>query len=124
MTVLFIDDDQDDIDLFFEALKHVDKNIIPMAAHNGIEALQILNADLFLAPDHIFLDINMPLMNGLEFLRRLRAEQKFSDIPVTMYTTSTSPKDMTICRNLGADYMVKPSSYSQLVTALEKKFLF
>lgn len=122
MTVLFIDDDQDDIDLFFEALRHVDKSIIALAAHNGIEAFKILNADLFSPPDHIFLDINMPLMNGLEFLKRLRAEKRFSGIPVTMYTTSTSNKDIQQCQELGADYMVKPSTYSNLLNSLKERF--
>jgi CheY-like chemotaxis protein len=121
MTVLLVDDDQDDVDLFFEALKEIDKSIIPLAAYNGVEALNILDGDLIEVPDYIFLDINMPVMTGLEVLQNIRGKEKFQNTPVTMYTTSSNPKDMLRCKELGAEYLIKPATYSTLISTLQQR---
>ncbi|HYF67623.1 MAG TPA: response regulator [Ohtaekwangia sp.] len=121
MTVLFVDDDQDDVDLFCEALKEIDKSIICLTAHNGIQALKILTADLFEVPDYIFLDINMPLMDGIQCLEQIRKENRLKDINVTMYTTSKDPREYRRCIELGADYLVKPANYSTLLSMLKER---
>lgn len=121
MTVLLVDDDQDDVDLFCEALKEVDKSIICLTAHNGVQALSILSADLFETPDYIFLDINMPLMNGIQCLEKIRKEDRLRDVNVTMYTTSKDQKEYHRCLELGADFLVKPSNYSTLISVLKKR---
>jgi CheY-like chemotaxis protein len=122
MTVLLVDDDQDDVDLFCEALKEVDKSIICLTAHNGIQALSILDADLFETPDFIFLDINMPLMNGIQCLEKIRKADRLKDIHVTMYTTSKDQREYHRCIELGADFLVKPSNYTTLIAVLKKRF--
>ena len=121
MTVLLVDDDQDDVDLFCEAIKEVDKSIICLVAHNGIEALKILDADLIEVPDHIFLDITMPLMNGIECLEKIRSAERSAHIVVTMYSTSKNYQEYHRCLELGADYLVKPSTYSSLIATLKQR---
>ena len=68
---LLIDDDQDDQELFLMALERVDSQIKCSVANNGVEGLAALS-DHFYTPTHIFLDINMPKMNGIECLQRIR----------------------------------------------------
>ena len=85
---LLADDDPDDRFLFSEALKLVDPNIHCTMVGNGKEVLTILQNDFFALPDCIFLDLNMPLMNGLECLQAIKKEPAYNDIPVIIYSTT------------------------------------
>ena len=69
---LLIDDDLDDQEIFSLCLKHIDDNVQCRVANNGIDALNILSKDQEYTPDVIFLDINMPKMNGLACLEKLK----------------------------------------------------
>jgi CheY-like chemotaxis protein len=69
----------------------------------------------------IFLDINMPVMDGQAFLTEIKKDARFFGIPVVMYTTSTRPDDKKLFSNLGAnEYVVKPSSYFEARDGIEK----
>ena len=84
--VLFIvDDDEDDINLFVEAVNEIDKGMGCYKAKNGEDALARLDA-LDMLPDVIFLDLNMPKMNGRETLERLKASDRYKNIPVVTMT--------------------------------------
>jgi CheY-like chemotaxis protein len=120
MTILLVDDDPDDIEIFNDAIKEIDNSITLITAHNGVAALQILTSDILEKPDHIFLDINMPLMNGIECLEKIRNEEKL-DIPVTIYTTSRHYSEYNRSVQLGADFLQKPHDYSSLLVVLRKK---
>jgi CheY-like chemotaxis protein len=120
MTILLVDDDDDDIAVFREALEIIDKSIIFMQAFNGIEALDILGSDLE-HPDHIFLDINMPLMNGLECLTEIRKIHPGSKSIITVYSTSDSNQNQTFLTQMGAGYIQKPDTYKLLVDQLRKR---
>jgi CheY-like chemotaxis protein len=120
MTLMLVDDDQDDIDLFSDVLNQIDRSIHLLTAHNGKDALNILSSDIFEKPDHIFLDINMPIMNGLDCLEALRTDLKINT-PVTIYTTSKNPREYSRSLNLGADFLPKPHDYSTLSEILRKK---
>jgi CheY-like chemotaxis protein len=120
MTILLVDDDPDDIEIFNDAIKEIDRSITLITAHNGVAALQILASDILEKPDHIFLDINMPLMNGLDCLEKIRNEEKLS-IPVTVYTTSKHYSEYNRTVQLGADFLQKPHDYSSLIVVLRKK---
>jgi CheY-like chemotaxis protein len=120
LTFLLVDDDADDIEIFCEALKQIDNSITLITAHNGNDALQILSSDILAKPDHIFLDINMPLMNGLDCLQKIRNEEKL-DIPVTVYTTSKHYGEYNRAIQLGADFLQKPHDYTILITVLREK---
>ena len=88
MLILVVDDDPDDIELFLEAVGEVDNTIECMTAENGEEALRLLKSKTSQRPDFIFLDLNMPRLNGKQLLAYLKNKTAFSDIPVSILTTS------------------------------------
>ena len=116
MTLLFIDDDPEDLELFQEATKIIDSTSLCMSANNGKDGLTILNTIL---PDCIFLDINMPVMNGLETLKNIRKNKRFQEIPIFILSTSKDKYEAQVCRALGAkEFLIKPDSFRELVTEL------
>lgn len=117
MIVLAVDDDPDDFEFFFEAIKEIDKSIIVLKATNGQEALHILENHL-LMPDYIFLDINMPLMDGNTCLQEIKKNSKLRDIPVVMYSTSNNATEISKYKVMGARFLVKPHQFSKLVKSL------
>jgi CheY-like chemotaxis protein len=112
---LVIDDDTDDRELFTEALASVDPVIVCDQATDGAEALKRLTTKEIDRPDIIFLDINMPVMDGWQFLKRLKKEDTYKHIPVIVYTTSSNLKDKRIADDLGAlCFITKPSAFGRL----------
>jgi len=91
-TILLIDDDEDDQLIFIDAIKEVHAGIVCLTADNGSDAyLQLEKSSP--APSLIFLDLNMPVMNGFEFLQRVKKNDRLKNIPIIIYTTSDSPLD-------------------------------
>ena len=118
---MLVDDDQDDIDLFAEALNEVNDKIQLVTAYNGQQALDLL-LEGRVNPDFIFLDINMPIMNGIDCLRLLKAKRKFPPPVVTMYSTSGKDTAEYIeCMKLGALFITKPATFQGLITAIQKQ---
>jgi len=119
--VFLIDDDQDDREIFEESLLSLDVSVKFEQASNGQEALGKLNAPGFKKPDLIFLDINMPIMDGWQFLKYIKQDKNFSDIPVIIYSTSSSQEDEEFAfRNNASEFITKPYSISNLREELEK----
>ncbi len=117
-TFLLADDDVDDIQLFCEALSLVDSSIVCHCATSGQEALDFL--DTIETPNIIFLDINMPGMNGWECLEKVKNSEKYSHIPVLVYSTSKQQEDVNTALDLGAlCFFAKPNSFSELKSILE-----
>ena len=122
MVILNVDDDQEDREFFCDALREIDSSIVCLVAGSGMEALSLLKKQMTL-PDYIFLDINMPLMDGKQCLRALKQIPEFQSIPVIMYSTSTDSREIRECYNLGAeDFLIKPHSYEKLVNDLTSIF--
>ena len=119
--VLFIvDDDVDDIQLFIEAVNEIDNSMGCSSAKNGEDALAKLQASEKL-PDIIFLDLNMPKLDGKQCLIKLKKDPRLKDIPVVIYSTSSSPKDMEEMEKLGAIfYLVKPETFTDLCVQLAR----
>src|SRR5688500_15236129 len=121
-TCLLIDDDIDDQEIFCLAL---DKIIFPFEcyiASNGFEALRKLDENTVL-PDYIFLDLNMPRMNVKECLRELKKNPRLRNIPVVIYSTSSSLSDINDTKILGAkDFIIKPFSLDILTEQLNNFF--
>lgn len=118
--IFMIDDDEDDREIFRDAVLNCNPDIELLFAKDGQEALQILNSNWVL-PDAIFLDYNMPRMNGVECLKELKAAKNTKDIPVVMYTTSGDRAQENAILRLGANYyMRKTNSFDQLCTELNR----
>jgi CheY-like chemotaxis protein len=120
MIILYVDDDSDDLELFCEAVKEINPTAICLTANHGQEALKILSSDLFELPSFIFLDINMPIMDGISCLQAIRRDTKFDRVKVNMYSTSTEPRDAIAARKLNAGFISKPNKYDTLVMELSK----
>jgi CheY-like chemotaxis protein len=117
---LLIDDDTDDRELFSEALASVNPVIICDLAADAEEAFIKLGVKEMDAPDMIFLDINLPVMTGWQFLTNIKSAEAYKHIPVIMYSTSNSQRDKDIARDLGAlCFITKPSAFKKLKTTLE-----
>lgn len=119
MTILAVDDDEEDIEIFVEALRDIDPSILCLVARSAEEALLILNGDIEL-PAYIFLDINMPKIDGNSCLRQLKEDNRFCQIPVVMYSTYNGNKEIEAYKQLGVEYLPKQNSYADLVLALKK----
>lgn len=112
---LLVDDDLDDTGLFSEALHEIDPYIVCYVDHNGRTAIDKLKRGEYLLPDIIFIDINMPGMNGWQCLEELNRDLRFRDIPVIMYSTSSYSGDADRAIELGAlCFFTKPSDYNLL----------
>ena len=112
---LIVDDDADDVDFFCEAIQEISSDALCYIARNGEDALHLLSQKIDALPDCIFLDLNMPLMDGKACLAELKKNDWTKDIPVIIYTTSTHSKDREATTKLGADYyLVKPTSFKKI----------
>jgi Response regulator containing CheY-like receiver, AAA-type ATPase, and DNA-binding domains len=119
-NVFFIvDDDPDDQELFIEALQGIDRSCKCITAFNGEEALQKLFRGMLHLPDFIFLDLNMPKMNGKQFLTEVKNNKDIRHIPVIIYSTSSEKNDIVETTRLGASFFLqKPNRFDELSIAL------
>ena len=118
-SVLLIDDDIDDRMIFGEVLKELAPDINYHEAINGEDALTKLSRNF--TPDLIFLDLNMPRINGKQFLAEIRQLDHLKHIPVIIYTTSSHDSDKRETRQLGASYfLTKPNSLHELTHTLSR----
>lgn len=116
VTFLIVDDDIDDRDFFCEALREIDSTSVCLTAENGEDALMKLRKGSNNLPDFIFMDLNMPRMDGKQCLAELKRDTGLRTIPVIIYTTSSSPEDKDEVYALGASYfLTKPASYQKLL---------
>ncbi|HEY9257038.1 response regulator [Chitinophaga sp.] len=120
-TLLLVDDDPDDQEFFKLALHTIREHISFAAAGNGQDALDQLTTAVC-TPDLIFLDMNMPLMNGLTFLQKIKASATLKHIPVIIYSTSDEPHEISMARSMGAvDFVTKPTKFEELCQLLREK---
>lgn len=102
-----------------DALKEVDSLLHCSVANDGEEALTLLNGDALLKPDLIFIDMNMPKLNGKQVLQALKFSGSLSDVPVVMYSTFFGEKDIEEIKALGAaHHMVKATRFDELCASL------
>lgn len=119
MSILYIDDDLEDIEIFQEATKAVDPSIQCLSVTSGRDALSLLHETETL-PNHIVLDVNMPGMDGKSCLTEIRKEKKFDPINVIVYSTSSFPKDIEQVESMGARFALKASSFNELCSFIRK----
>ena len=118
-TLYLIDDDIDDLDFFCEAVTSIDPSIICVKATDSEAALKAFQQHDVPIPDLIFLDLNMPLIDGRRLLAELKTLRPYSNVPVIIYSTSSHPKDIEETKQLGAaSFLTKPYSQIELIASL------
>lgn len=119
-AVLLADDDKDDAEIFQEALENACPSAYFVRTPNGSKVFEYLGNPENRIPDIIFLDLNMPEMNGWQCLAKLKNTGAYQSIPVIMYTTSSNPRDKQIAYDLNAHGLItKPSNPKILEKVLE-----
>lgn len=119
ITVLLADDDQDDQFLFRHAIERLGVPIMLVTANNGLDVIEYLQCPTNPIPHMIFLDINMPVLNGFECLSKIRDIQKCCQLPVAIYSTSSEKKDFEEAFRRGANTCItKPCGISDLKDVL------
>lgn len=117
--ILLVEDDRVDVMTVKRALREIQVANEVIVAANGEEALAYLRNPGNARPGFILLDINMPRMNGIEFLRIAKDDPSLRIIPVIILTTSKDEKDRFDSFNLSvAGYMIKPVDYPQFVEVM------
>jgi CheY-like chemotaxis protein len=112
---LLIDDDEDDRILFCDALNDIDPEIPCDTEGNGRLAIKKLESGELARPDIIFLDVNLPVVNGWDVLRKLKQHDEYQSIPVIMYSTSGHESDIEKAHRYGAlSYVRKPFDFREL----------
>ena len=118
-----VDDDLDDHEIFQIALENLDVNIELRTAFDGRDALDRLEKDVLFLPDYIFLDLNMPRLNGLQCLHELKKTERLKNIPVIIYTTSSEERHKSQAIDLGAqEFITKPANVDELSQKLSSIF--
>ena len=118
--ILLVEDDQVDAMTVKRALKEINITNRLDITNNGEEALEFLRNPGNDKPGIILLDLNMPRMNGIEFLKIAKSDDDLKKIPVVVLTTSKEDQDKVDSFNLGvAGYMIKPVDYLQFVEVVK-----
>lgn len=122
ISIMLVEDDEVDVMNIKRAFKKNNINNPLYLAGNGIEALEILRScgtDDKPMPKIILLDLNMPKMNGIEFLKELRKDEKLHQLSVFVMTTSNKDNDIIEAYNLNvAGYILKPLSMDKFMSAV------
>lgn len=117
-SILLVEDDPDDQELFQLALQEVDASVVLVKASDGLDALAKL-AQIVNIPDLIVLDINMPRMNGRDFLITIKGDPTLRNIPVVLYsTTSESNYVREIIASGARSFFKKPDNFAMLCSEL------
>ena len=118
-SILLVEDDQVDVMTVKRALKEIHVTNPVVNLENGEEALKYLRDPKSEKPCIILLDLNMPIMNGIEFLQIAKQDAQLRRIPVVVLTTSEEQQDKVNSFDLGvAGYMAKPVDYRQFVEVM------
>ena len=119
VNILLVEDDEIDVMNVKRAFtKNNIKNEL-FVAGNGVEALDMLRSKIIPLPRIIILDINMPKMNGIEFLKILREDENLKNISVFVMTTSNEDSDKINAYNLNvAGYILKPLSFEKFINSV------
>ena len=120
LNILLIEDDMIEVMKLNRTISSLKLNHKISEANNGEEALRFLENKNEL-PDIILLDLNMPKINGIEFLKILKADAILRYIPTIILTTSNNKKDLLECYKIGvAGYVLKPLKFEDYVSKIEK----
>lgn len=120
LKVLLIEDDMIEVMKFKRAISSLNLSHDIIEANNGEEALKLLEKKDQL-PDIVLLDLNMPKISGIEFLRILKSNEYLKYLPTIIVTTSSNKKDLIACYEEGiAGYLIKPLKYEEYVLKIDR----
>lgn len=118
--VLLVEDDFDEQHLVMRVIKDFDSSIILDAAHTGKEAILFLdNVPREELPKLVILDLDLPIVSGIEVLKRIRQRPLTRGVPVTVFTGSNRPADLEACEGLHTSFIRKPATHEEYVRTLE-----
>ncbi|GGF29513.1 response regulator [Flavobacterium limi] len=115
-----IDDDEDDSEIFATAASEVSKTASIESFNDAHQALQKMELSPSSLPDVVFLDLNMPIMDGFQFLKEIKTKPHLKNIPVIILSTSSSRETIDKAKKMGAEgFITKPSDFNILVDILK-----
>ncbi len=119
LNIIIADDDSDDRELLSDALSEISHNFQITMVENGKELMEkLVGEKLF---DLVFLDLNMPAMNGFECLEKIMADPKLKELPILIYSTSAHPDQIDKTYLKGAIYFIqKPSNFNEIIKIIKK----
>ena len=121
IIITLADDDEDDRMFFTDAFEELKINTVVNTVNDGVALMDFLNQPETVLPNIIFLDLNMPLKSGIECLKEIKANPKFKDIVIAIYSTSSSEEDIENTFVLGANiYIKKPNNFGKLKEVLSE----
>lgn len=119
LTVFYTDDDKEDLDFFREAMESIDKSVEVVTLGGSSQLLHVIDNP----PPHphiLFLDLNMPGLNGFDVLEILRSKEVSHDLPIVIFSTSRDEELINKSRELGATYYVpKSMSFESLRRSIQ-----
>ncbi|MBT1685002.1 response regulator [Dawidia soli] len=118
-TIWLADDDADDCMLFGDAIAELGAGPSVVCVGNGVELMDKLQ-HVSHVPDVLFLDVNMPVKDGLTCLAEIKGDERFKDLPIVIWSTSAQPEAVRQAFELGARlFMKKPYNFNKLTSLLE-----
>jgi len=117
-SILIVDDDVDQTALLASRLRKFNYNIL--IAKNGLEAIGLCQK---LLPDLVLLDLEMPIMNGLETLKRLRSLHKASALPIIIHSSKITPENIELFRPNANDYIQKPAKVNEILAKIQQHII-
>lgn len=119
-NLMLIDDDEEDQEIFNAALKQVSAEATCANYSDATKALKVLTETTDY-PDVIFLDLNMPVMNGQQFLMAIKKNEKLKHIPIIIFSTSSHTATIELTKQLGAhNFITKPGDFETLKEILKR----
>ena len=119
MQIVNVDDDPDDREMFCRAVKKISQDIVCTQVESGEDAVHFFSKSEF-SPDFIFMDINMPRMNGYECVKEIYQFANLSNTTIIMHSSSFNPRDQVEFGILGLQYLLKTSNLNALAESIRK----
>lgn len=118
MVILYADDDKDDREFFFEAVKQINPSFTLIEAKDGVDAIHIVHDIEDQIPNIIFLDINMPLLDGFETLVELKKNRRLKNTEFVMYSTAINPSSHERYENFHISYLRKSNTMKDSIDSI------
>lgn len=114
-VILYAEDDQDDFESLADALSQITDKFSLIQARNGADAISYLENKENKRPCLLVVDLNMPIMDGKEFIQWIKSNDAFSSIPAMVFTTSSREEDVRLCQKYSCTFFRKPTLYRDLL---------